>query len=471
MLLRFGSLLLLLLLSVCPAQAGDDTASVLARAKTASGGGLWDTVFSLIGRGEMKAAGLDGSVETREDVAGGRSVARYKLGLYQGASPDGECPLVVDGSTPSCGDSRFGCWVCTMVEQDKSMTAMIVNDEAKAWMLPLLDLRNELDVENDRSARDHRRMNGLVQLHKGRLVHGPYTAEARAHWLRRVLEVQKHVRTAGPEEMRHVTLITPEELDEIRRIWVQEKHEIEDVLPGLYENATGEPFRGRDLDTGFDPEVVVLLSEAFASDRARYELARDMLSIGFQHASRDQRSVLLTSIKLALRRHAHADPLVAMEVATRRASEQAASEAEEPGAQLAIAGAFPVGPLVTLALAGFRSCGESGSSPPSRGSVRRCATRCVDAFSPCSYRYRLSLPAAAKVRLVRSPWPIRSRTGAAPSTSAIRLRVSPNRRKRSKPGPAPPMAPIAASSISAPRMGSSDDARCATSPSTSTNTR
>ena len=34
------------------------------------------------------------------------------LTMYQGASEDGECPLVVDTSTPSCGDSRFGCWVC-----------------------------------------------------------------------------------------------------------------------------------------------------------------------------------------------------------------------------------------------------------------------------------------------------------------------------------------------------------------------
>ncbi|MEQ1853264.1 MAG: DNA phosphorothioation system sulfurtransferase DndC, partial [Chthoniobacteraceae bacterium] len=55
------------------------------------------------------------------------------LGMYAGASADGECPLVVDTSTPSCGDSRFGCWVCTLVEQDKSMTAMIRNDEEMSW--------------------------------------------------------------------------------------------------------------------------------------------------------------------------------------------------------------------------------------------------------------------------------------------------------------------------------------------------
>ncbi len=61
------------------------------------------------------------------------------LTMYQGASSDGECPLVVDSSTPSCGDSRFGCWVCTLVERDKSMSAMIQNDAEKEWMMPLLN--------------------------------------------------------------------------------------------------------------------------------------------------------------------------------------------------------------------------------------------------------------------------------------------------------------------------------------------
>ena len=63
--------------------------------------------------------------------------------MYRGATADNECPLMVDRSLPSCGKSRFGCWVCTMVESDKSMEAMIANDEEKEWMLPLLEFRNE----------------------------------------------------------------------------------------------------------------------------------------------------------------------------------------------------------------------------------------------------------------------------------------------------------------------------------------
>ena len=58
------------------------------------------------------------------------------LALYASATEDAECPVVIDTSTPSCGNSRFGCWTCTLVEKDKSMSAMIHNDDQKEWMFP-----------------------------------------------------------------------------------------------------------------------------------------------------------------------------------------------------------------------------------------------------------------------------------------------------------------------------------------------
>lgn len=170
--------------------------------------------------------------------------------MYRGATADNECPLVVDTSTPSCGDSRFGCWVCTMVSKDKSMEAMIQNDEEKEWMQPLLNIRNDLDVQDDRDKRDFRRIWGEVQLfernHNGELsvepIPGPYTKYWREHWLRRVLEAQTQVRRTAPENMRDITLITTEELSEIRRIWLEEKHEFDDSLPRIYAEVTGESF-------------------------------------------------------------------------------------------------------------------------------------------------------------------------------------------------------------------------------------
>ena len=94
------------------------------------------------------------------------------LTLYRGATADGECPLMIEQGLPSCGRSRFGCWVCTMVEKDKSMEAMISNDDEKAWMSPLLDFRNRFgDEEHDRERRSFRKMQGYLQA-VPRAVHG-----------------------------------------------------------------------------------------------------------------------------------------------------------------------------------------------------------------------------------------------------------------------------------------------------------
>src|SRR5205807_2151663 len=118
----------------------------------------------------------------------------------------------------------------------------------KEWMLPLLRLRNELDVTDDRHLRDFRRMSGAVQLFHDRPIPGPYKQEAREHWLRRVLEAQRWIREHAPEEVRALELISRDELQEIRRIWVVDKHEIEDALPRIFEEVTGEPFDAPSLD-------------------------------------------------------------------------------------------------------------------------------------------------------------------------------------------------------------------------------
>jgi DNA sulfur modification protein DndC len=217
--------------------------------------------------------------------------------MYRGATADNECPLVVDISTPSCGSSRFGCWVCTLVDQDKSMAAMIFNDEDKEWMQPLLDIRNELDVRNDKGhhddhhRRDYRRMGGNVQLYKVtaddgseilKPIPGPYTRFWREHWLRRVLEVQTQIRNIAPPEMRDITLITPEELSEIRRIWLEQKHEFDDSLPRIYGEATGKTFvdsRLADERTVLDKTEWEVLKDICGDDINHLELMASLLSL------------------------------------------------------------------------------------------------------------------------------------------------------------------------------------------------
>ncbi len=182
------------------------------------------------------------------------------MGMYQGATDGGECPLVVDKSTQSCGDSRFGCYVCTMVSEDKSMNAMIANDEEKEWMMPLVSLRNEIEVNDpnhekklaklrrDKSNRDFRRMNGNLTVHITKngadLVPGPYIQSFREHLLKRVLEAQVAVQRMGPEEVKDLELLPSEELEAIRNIWLEEKHEIEDSVPHIYETVLKKPYPG-----------------------------------------------------------------------------------------------------------------------------------------------------------------------------------------------------------------------------------
>jgi DNA sulfur modification protein DndC len=252
---------------------------------------------------------------------------RDLLTMYQGASADGECPLVIDASTPSCGDSRFGCWVCTMVEKDKSMTAMIQNDAEKEWMLPLLTLRNELDVRNDetgkrddRHLRDFRKMNGSLQLHNGRIVHGPYLQSAREHWLRRVLEVQRHIRDHGPSEVTGIELISLPELREIRRLWVVEKHEIEDNLPRIYEDVLGEAFPDGRLDDSFafGRAEMDILRTLCGEDELHFQLTRELLDIERQHRTMARRAGLFKAIEQSLRRGSYDSAEEAHETALRR---------------------------------------------------------------------------------------------------------------------------------------------------------
>lgn len=241
------------------------------------------------------------------------------LTLYQGASEGGECPLVIDTSTPSCGDSRFGCWVCTLVGKDKSMIAMIHNDEEKEWMLPMLEFRNELDIHDDRHLRDFRRMSGQVQIYHGRPIPGPYKQLVREQWLKKLLEIQKWIRRKGPSYVRNIDLISMQELYEIRRIWVVEKHELEDSLPRIYHEVTGEPFPGEFLDDNmvFREREMNLLKDACNGNELHYQLIRELLNLERNYRSMARRAGLYEALEQAIKRGYYFDEEDATEHALR----------------------------------------------------------------------------------------------------------------------------------------------------------
>lgn len=256
------------------------------------------------------------------------------MAMYRGASADGECPLVLDNSTPSCGNSRFGCWVCTMVSEDKSMAAMIQNDEEKAWMLPMLEFRNEIaaDRDADRARRDFRRMDGVLRLRNGNLVHGPYKKEVREYFLRRLLEVERLVHEIGPEEVRNTPLITMDELRLIRQIWLDGKHEFEDTLPGIYESVTGKPYDDGTIRKNKyfgAPEGALLrevCQEAYPQETLLYEMGRALLDIEAKASAISNHRSIVQNFEKEIKKDFYSGPKEAEQLARARADRASGME-------------------------------------------------------------------------------------------------------------------------------------------------
>ncbi len=148
---------------------------------------------------------------------------RELVTLYRNASA-GECPLVIDTSTPSCGNSRFGCWVCTVAQKDSSMEALV--DNGQDWLEPLLDFRQYLaetgNPEKKHQYRDIRGRDGRVIFKKdGTLAARTYKLEASQEMLRRLLRTEQQVQREGPDP--EARLIEDEEILEIRRLWRTER--------------------------------------------------------------------------------------------------------------------------------------------------------------------------------------------------------------------------------------------------------
>ena len=127
------------------------------------------------------------------------------LSLYRQAS-GGECPVVMDLNTPSCGGSRFGCWTCTVVRLDRSMQGFLQSAD-NDWMSPLNEFRNWLkDIRERSDWRQPRRRDGTPGL-------GPFTPAARKAILTRLLETEKQIEK---------TLIRDEDIQYIQTQWTIE---------------------------------------------------------------------------------------------------------------------------------------------------------------------------------------------------------------------------------------------------------
>lgn len=158
---------------------------------------------------------------------------KYLFSLYQGEALGEEQSVIGEideEKIPITGNSRFGCWICTMVKEDKSLKAFI--ERGETWLEPLRDYRNWLlSLRTAPGAREYKRRNGVMyRKADGSLGTGPYTMETRKKILRKLLQLE--IDTG-------LSLITIDELKQIDTFWDSEGDLSRRSLVDIYGNTTG----------------------------------------------------------------------------------------------------------------------------------------------------------------------------------------------------------------------------------------
>lgn len=159
---------------------------------------------------------------------------KYLFSLYQGEDLGEEQSVLgeVDKDKIAVtGNSRFGCWICTMVKEDKSLLNFI--DKGCDELIPYRDFRNWLiENRNNPELRDKKRRNGSVyQKMDGEYGMGPFTMYGRRVILEKLLELEN---VTGQE------LITKEELKAIDAMWESEGDIYRRTLVETYARVKGE---------------------------------------------------------------------------------------------------------------------------------------------------------------------------------------------------------------------------------------
>lgn len=190
--------------------------------------------------------------------------------MYANASADDyECPVVVtDDSHRSCGQSRFGCWICTVVKEDKSMTALINN--GVKWMQPLLDFRNRLvENRNNSDLRCPTRRNGQIAVDETGHNMGNYTLEYRARILRELLQVQKDTQAYRSS----VDLISNQELIAIQVMWYRDGN-FDTTVNDIYNEVYGYNIPNDNI--GLQERILL---EKACKNQGHFELIQQLLAL------------------------------------------------------------------------------------------------------------------------------------------------------------------------------------------------
>jgi DNA sulfur modification protein DndC len=197
---------------------------------------------------------------------------KYLFSLYQGENLGEEQSVIGEidkDKIPVTGHSRFGCWICTMVKEDKSLKAFI--DRGETWLEPLRDFRNWLlELRSTPSARENKRRNG--QMYKkadGEYGLGPFTMESRVEILRRLLQL---------EVTYNFDLITLEELKFIDKTWDDEGDLSRRTLVDLYYEIKGKHLPWDDYKVPvFSEEVIDEIKKQCEENNVEFELISKLI--------------------------------------------------------------------------------------------------------------------------------------------------------------------------------------------------
>lgn len=204
---------------------------------------------------------------------------KYLFSLYQGENLGEEQSVIGEidkDKIPVTGNSRFGCWICTMVKEDKSLKAFI--DRGEEWLVPLRDFRNWLiELRSNPAKRENKRRNGQVyKKADGGFGQGPFTMEARVEILRRLLELEEEYRKQ--ERFKKLELITLEELKHIDKTWDDEGDLSRRTLVDLYYEIKGERLPWDDYKVPvFSEEVIDEIKYQCEENNVEFELISKLI--------------------------------------------------------------------------------------------------------------------------------------------------------------------------------------------------
>lgn len=197
---------------------------------------------------------------------------KYLFSLYQGEDLGEEQSVVgqVDkDKIPVTGNSRFGCWCCTIVKIDKSLQKFI--DNGSKELEPLREFRDWLvSIRQNPEFRDNKRRNGKVyQKANGEYGFGPFKMSARQEILRRLLVLQKET---GFE------LITNEELKMIDTLWDSEGDLSRRTLVDIYYSIFNERLSWDEYkEPLYDEEIINEIKNAAEDSEIPFELITKLI--------------------------------------------------------------------------------------------------------------------------------------------------------------------------------------------------